>query len=191
MPLTGYIADDVDIPRDAQIGHGVIIHSGTQLGSHVIIRDYAILGGISFSLRKEAQGWMTKPHRGGIIIEDYATISQRVTIHRGFTGFTTVGSGSAINTHSLIGHDVTIGKRCQINADVYLAGHVHVGDDVIIEPRVAVQHRVNIGNGAHIGMGALVLKNVAPSEVVMGHPAMPQRAYRSMRAKMRALKIIW
>ena len=187
MPL---IASDVKVPRDAQIGYGVIIHSGTRIGSHVIIRDYAIIGGLSFSLKKESQGWVTKPHAGGVVIGDNVTISQRVTVHKGFSGDTTIGNGSIINTHSVIGHDVHIGKRCQINADVYLAGHVHVGDDVVIEPRATVQHRVTIGNGAHIGMAALVMKDVAPNEVVLGHPAIPQRDYRNMRKTMRSLKLI-
>lgn len=108
----------------------------------------------------------------------------------------TVGEGAVLCARSMITSNATIGRHFHANIYSYVAHDCVVGDFVTFAPCVSCNGRVVveddvyvgtgvllrqgedgaplvIGKGATIGMGAVVVKNVAPGETVVGNPARP------------------
>lgn len=110
-----------------------------------------------------------------------------------------IGDGTMIGAMHHIDNNVTIGKDCRIQGQVYICPCVTIGDGVFIGPGViftndpyprsgkraktVVEDNVIIGAGAIIGagvrisedsvigMGAVVTKDTVPGGVYYGNPA--------------------
>jgi putative colanic acid biosynthesis acetyltransferase WcaB len=83
----------------------------------------------------------------------------------------------------VVNRDVTIGSGCMIRASTTLGnkldasgmdlGSPAIGDDVEFGVGSIVIGPVTVGSGARVGAGAVVVRDVAPSAVVVGNPARP------------------
>lgn len=82
-----------------------------------------------------------------------------------------IGAHSYLNLNCTVGHDVKIGRFCQINPGVNISGGVQIDDGVLIGANVSIREGVRIGEGATVGMGSVVLRDVAPGVTVAGVPA--------------------
>ena len=109
----------------------------------------------------------------GAIICPFAIISSNVLIGRHFHA----------NVHCYIAHDciigdfVTLAPHVCCNVNVHIADHAYIGAGVVLKQGTANKPLV-IGRGAVVGMGAVVTKDVAPGEIVVGNPARPLTATR-------------
>lgn len=87
-----------------------------------------------------------------------------------------IGCAFHANLYSYVEHDcrigdfVTFAPGVHCNGNVVIEDHVYVGAGAMIRQGRPGRPLV-IGRGACIGMGAVVLNDVAPSEVVIGNPA--------------------
>jgi sugar O-acyltransferase (sialic acid O-acetyltransferase NeuD family) len=99
-------------------------------------------------------------------------------------GYTTVTSNVRIgaffhaNLYSYVEHDSVIGDYVTFAPGVHCNGNVHIGDHAYIGSGAILRQGTNdkplvIGAGAIVGMGAVVTKDVAPGETVVGNPARP------------------
>jgi len=82
-----------------------------------------------------------------------------------------IGSCSLINLNCTIGHDVDIGRFCELSPNVNVSGGCSIGDGVSIGTNAVLLPNVSIGNGAVIGAGAVVTKDVPCNTVYVGVPA--------------------
>lgn len=105
-----------------------------------------------------------------------------------------VGEGAIICSFSHLTSDIKIGKFFHCNIYSYVAHDCVIGDFVTFAPKVCCNGNVHIhnnafigtgavikqgtpekpliiGEGAVVGMGAVVTKDVAPFQVVVGNPA--------------------
>ena len=76
-----------------------------------------------------------------------------------------------------IGHNVKLGKRCIIIAQVGISGSCVIGDDVILAGQVGVADHVTIDSNAKVAAKSGVMKNVKSGEAVMGYPAKKIRSF--------------
>lgn len=97
----------------------------------------------------------------------------------GFTQFTsdiTIGTGFHANIYSYVAHDCRIGDYVtftpvvKCNGNVEIGDHAYIGTGAILKQGVPGQP-LRVGAGAVVGMGAVVTKDVAPGETVVGNPA--------------------
>jgi sugar O-acyltransferase (sialic acid O-acetyltransferase NeuD family) len=84
-----------------------------------------------------------------------------------------VGSNVILNTGCTIDHHNVIGPHVHIAPGVHLGGNVAVGDGSLIGIGSVVMPGIRIGRGTTVGAGALVHRDVADNEVVVGVPAKP------------------
>ncbi|WP_018251314.1 NeuD/PglB/VioB family sugar acetyltransferase [Sphingomonas melonis] len=91
-----------------------------------------------------------------------------------------VGRFFHANNHAYVSHDciigdfVTLAPGAKLNGNIHVDDHAYVGSGAVIKQGTPAQPR-RIGRGAVIGMGAVVTKDVAPGETVVGNPARPLR----------------
>lgn len=118
-----------------------------------------------------------------------------------FSGKISIGYATTLGYNNFFGGDITIGKYCQIGADVaihttnhpisFMSTYINknlfdgelsslketkravIGNDVWIGHNVIILGNINIGNGAILAAGAIVTKDVAPYTIVAGVPAKP------------------
>ena len=57
-----------------------------------------------------------------------------------------------------------------IIANAMVAGSVVVGENVWVAPSSSIINGVEIGDNSIIGIGAIILKNVVESDIVVGNP---------------------
>lgn len=114
-----------------------------------------------------------------------------------------IGEDTKVHAPVWIGNNVKIGKRCKIQAFVYIPDGVTIEDDVFVAPHVCFTNDkyppsggkhwtktlvkrgaviganatilpgITIGEFATVGAGAVVTKDVEAHSVVVGNPAKP------------------
>jgi sugar O-acyltransferase (sialic acid O-acetyltransferase NeuD family) len=71
----------------------------------------------------------------------------------------------------IMGHDVKIGKFCQINSFSFFAGYCNVGDGVAINAGAKLIQNSVVEDNATVGMGGVILRKVKKGTTVFGNPA--------------------
>jgi sugar O-acyltransferase (sialic acid O-acetyltransferase NeuD family) len=108
---------------------------------------------------------------GGILCP-FVTITSNVRIGRCFHA----NLYSYVEHDCVIGDFVTFAPGVKCNGNVRIEDHAYLGSGCVLRQGRPGSPLV-IGAGAVIGMGAVVTRNVAPGDVVIGNPAKPiQRA---------------
>jgi UDP-3-O-[3-hydroxymyristoyl] glucosamine N-acyltransferase len=181
------VGDGVSIGNDSRLWPGVTIYSGTTIGERVFIHAGARLGcdGFGYVFRDGAHQKI--PHVGRCIIGDDVEIGANTTIDRGSIDDTVVGSGTKIDNLVHIAHNVRIGEKCLVMAQVGIAGSVTIGDGVILAGQAGISGHLSIGSGARLAAQAGVFGDVPAGETWSGYPARPHRD--SLRASAALFKL--
>jgi UDP-3-O-[3-hydroxymyristoyl] glucosamine N-acyltransferase len=184
------IGRGVEIGADCMIHPRVTIYPDVRVGNRVEIHSGTVIGCDGFGY-VFAEGCHQKfPQLGRTIIEDDVEIGANSTIDRGSLGDTVIGQGSKIDNLVQIAHNVCIGRRCVIAAQVGIAGSVRIGDYVMFGGQAGVGDQARIEDKAMIGGGAGVLpgKLVRRGVFVWGTPARPLPEYKETYAQIMNLK---
>ncbi|HWL38625.1 MAG TPA: UDP-3-O-(3-hydroxymyristoyl)glucosamine N-acyltransferase [Gemmatimonadaceae bacterium] len=168
------------IGAGSRLWPGVTVYPGAVIGERVNIHAGARVGcdGFGYVFRKGAHEKI--PHVGGCIIGDDVEIGANTTIDRGSIDDTVIGNGSKIDNLVHVAHNVRIGQRCLIMAQVGIAGSAVIEDDCIIAGQAGLGGHITIGKGARIAGQAGVFGDVPAGESWSGYPARPHR--ESLRA---------
>jgi UDP-3-O-[3-hydroxymyristoyl] glucosamine N-acyltransferase len=193
------LGDDVYIGPGAYIGECVIgagsvihgrayLYSGTRLGRRVIVHAGAVLGADGFGYQRDENLEFAKfPHLGGVVVEDDVEIGANTCIDRGTLADTLIREGAKIDNLVHIAHNVVIGRHAAVIAHAMIGGSTRIGDYAWVAPCACVRDGLTIGDRATIGLGAVVVKDVAPGETVMGAPARDAAEYKALLARLREL----
>ena len=115
------------------------------------------------------------------IIHPRASVSRRAQIGRGsqllagaiVNAGAIVGEHVIVNSGAIVEHDCTVGDHAHIATGARLASGVRVGAGAHVGAGATVRQLIVIGEDAIVGAGAVVVKNVAPRQIVAGVPAAP------------------
>lgn len=143
------------------IGHRVIIHRGVHIGQD----------GFGFALGRE--GHVKVPQLGRVVIGDDVEIGSGTTIDRGTGPDTVIGDGAKIDNLVQIGHNVHIGKRAIIVAQVGISGSTRIGDGAIIGGQAGIAGHLKIGAGAKLAAKSGVMTDIPNGASYGGSPAVP------------------
>ena len=181
------VGDHVSIGDNARLGPGVTIYSGATLGARTMIHSGARIGcdGFGYVFRDGAHQKI--PHVGRCIIGDDVEIGANTTIDRGSIDDTVIGKGTKIDNLVHVAHNVRIGEKCLLMAQVGIAGSVIVGDGAILAGQAGISGHVSIGAGARVAAQAGVFGDIPAGESWSGYPARPHR--ESLRASAALFKL--
>lgn len=178
------LGDEVTIGDDTTIGPGVVCYAGSRIGSRVVVKAGAVIGGDGFGYLSKGEGHTRIPHVGGCILEDEVEVGSNTCVDRGSIDDTVIGRGTKLDNLVQVGHNVRIGERCLIMAGVGIAGSTRIGNDVILAGHVGVTDHLIIGDRARIAAKSAIFGDVPAAASFSGHPARPHRQFLRAQAAM-------
>ena len=181
------LGDRVSIGEGTRLWPNVTVYSGATIGARTLIHSGARIGcdGFGYVFRDGAHRKI--PHVGRCIIGDDVEIGANTTIDRGSIDDTVVGNGTKIDNLVHIAHNVRIGEKCLLMAQVGVAGSVSIGDGAILAGQAGISGHLSIGAGARLAAQAGVFGDIPAGETWSGYPARPHR--ESLRASAALFKL--
>jgi UDP-3-O-[3-hydroxymyristoyl] glucosamine N-acyltransferase len=178
------IYPNVTIEANAEIGDDTIVYPnvsiyyGCKVGRKCILHSGVVVGSDGYGFATDASGYHHKIPQVGIVrIEDEVEIGAGTTIDRAALGETVIGEGTKIDNLVQIGHNVRIGKRCLLVAQVGIAGSTQLGDAVQVGGQSGFAGHLKIGDRARVYSKSAVFEDVPEGVWVRGIPAVNQREY--------------
>ena len=181
------VGDGASIGEGARLWPGVTIYPGATLGARAMVHSGARIGcdGFGYVFRDGAHQKIQ--HVGRCIVGDDVEIGANTTIDRGSIDDTVIGNGTKIDNLVHIAHNVRIGEKCLLMAQVGVAGSVIVGDGAILAGQAGISGHVSIGAGARVAAQAGVFGDIPAGESWSGYPARPHR--EALRASAATFKL--
>ena len=199
-----YVGDGEEIGARCRIGAHAVIETGVVIGddcrigagavvSHALIGAGSYLhpgvrvGQDGFGLTSTAEGLLSIPQLGRVVIGDNVEVGANSTIDRGALGDTVIGSGCRLDNLVHIAHNVKLGRCCVIVAQVGIAGSTTLEDFVQVGGQAAIAGHLTIGAGAQVCGKAGVISDLEPKAVVFGIPAQPKTQFFRQLAWVRRM----
>jgi UDP-3-O-[3-hydroxymyristoyl] glucosamine N-acyltransferase len=193
-----YVGADAVVGADSVLHANVVLYPETEIGERVILHAGAVIGSDGFGFAPDGGENVKIRQVGRAVIEDDVEVGANCTVDRAVLGETRIGRGTKIDNLVQIGHNVRIGERCLIVAQVGISGSSTVGNAVRLGGQVGVGGHIHIGDGAEVGAKSGVVDVIGPGAKVLGLPAIPLsdakksmlavRQLPQMRKELRALR---
>lgn len=168
-----YVGARAHIGEGSRVHPHVTIQADVQVGRRCLIHPGAVLGGDGFGFVFDGTRHRKIPQVGTVVIEDDVEVGANVCIDRATLGETVVGRGTKIDNLVQVAHNVTIGERAILVAQVGIAGSSRVGRDVILGPQCGVVDHVTIGDGCRVSGQSGIVRDIEPGSKLAGTPARP------------------
>lgn len=181
------VGDGAVVGPDATLFPHVTLYAGVVLGARAIVHSGARIGVDGFGYVHSPAGHLKVPQTGECVVEDDVEIGANCTIDRGSIGRTAIGAGSKLDNLVHVAHNVEIGPRSILVAQVGVAGSTRTGEGVSMGGQAGLIGHLKIGAGAQIGAQAGVIGDVAPGQTVSGYPARDHKTYLKAMARLMQL----
>jgi acetyltransferase-like isoleucine patch superfamily enzyme len=160
-------------PPPLRIGAGVVVGAGAVVAAGAVLGDGVLIGDQAHVRERATIGEHSLVGRGSAVDND-VTIGARVRIQTGcyVTAFTVIEDDVFVAPGVTTLNDRTAGRRPEgepLRGPVLRRG-CRVGGAAVVLPGVEV------GEDAFVGAGAVVTRDVAPGELVVGLPARAREA---------------
>lgn len=181
------ISPGVFIGENARVGSRCIIHPNVTIRENVIIGDRVIIhagtviGSDGFGYVFEKGEHYKIPQVGGVVIEDDVEIGSNVSVDRATIGNTVIGKGTKIDNLVQIGHNVQIGEKSILVAQVAIGGSTEMGDFVTIGGQSAVSDHSTVESGTMIAAQSGIAGNITKG-IYAGSPAIPHKTWLRAQA---------
>jgi UDP-3-O-[3-hydroxymyristoyl] glucosamine N-acyltransferase len=181
------VGDSAALGDGTRLWPHVTIYPGASIGARAMIHSGAAIGSDGFGYVFRDGAHQKIPHVGRCIVGDDVEIGANTTIDRGSIDDTVIGNGTKIDNLVHIAHNVRIGEKCLIMAQVGIAGSVTVGDGAILAGQAGISGHISIGAAARVAAQAGVFGDIPAGETWSGYPARPHR--ESLRASAALFKL--
>ncbi len=166
-----YVGSRCTIGEDCVIFPSATVKHGVRIGDRVFVHSGAVIGSDGFGFAWDGTCHRKVPQVGTVIIEDDVEIGANACIDRATIGATRIGRGTKIDNLVQIAHNVEIGERSIVVAQVGISGSTRVGDGVVLAGQAGIAGHLRIADGAIVAAQAGVMRDVEAGEQVSGYPA--------------------
>lgn len=167
-----YVGEDVEIGDNVILHPNVVIECPCKIGDGCEIFSGAVIGSDGFGYYTEENIPFRETHYKGVILGKNVDIGANTCVDRGLLTDTVIGNNVKIDNLCHIAHNATIDDNCLIVAGSIVCGSTHVGRNSYLASNI-IRNQCTIGANAFVGLGAVVVKDVAPGQTVIGNPARP------------------
>lgn len=152
--------------RLAQTGGEIIIASGEPAG-RASLRQRLAAQSMTLGTLVDASSLLVDSAAisPGLIVAPLCSISSDARIE----------TNVAINTMSIVGHDVFIDEDSVISSMVNIGGKSRIGKRSYIGMGTLIKEGVTIGDDVIVGMGSVVYNDIPDGVIALGNPARPMR----------------
>ena len=171
-----FVGKNCFVDENSIIEPKAVLVSNVKTGKNCLIHSGAIIGCDGFGFVRENGIVVKIPQTGGVTIGDNVEIGACTTIDRGTMHDTSIGSGTKIDNHVQIGHNVKIGEHCIICSMSGIAGSSVIEDYVTVSVQVGITDHVTIGRGATLAARTGVTNDIPAGALISGFPARPHNA---------------
>ena len=171
-----FVGKNCFVGENSIIEPKAVLVSNVKVGKNCLIHSGAVLGCDGFGFVRENGIVVKIPQTGGVTIGDDVEIGACTTIDRGAMNDTIIGSGTKIDNHVQIGHNVKIGKHCIICSMSGIAGSSILEDYVTVSVQVGITDHVTIGQGSTLAARTGVTNDIPANSLISGFPARPHNA---------------
>ena len=169
------------IGRDAQLGDdvslypNVVVYTRSQIGHRVMIHAGTAIGSDGYGYVLDEGRHLKVLQVGNVIIHDDVEIGANAAIDRGALGSTIIGEGTKIDNLVHVAHNVVMGRHCLVLGQVGFAGSTRLGDYCVVASQSGIAGHLKLGSQATVGAKSGVMRDVPDGETVLGIPAMPDK----------------
>lgn len=182
-----YIGRETRIGSDCLLYPQVVLREEVTVGDRVLIHSGTIIGADGFGFAERGGRYDKIPQLGTVLIGDDVELGANVTVDRGTTGSTTIGSGTKVDNLVQIAHNVKIGEHCVIVAQVGISGSTHLGHHVTLAGQAGLVGHLRIGNRVVVAAQSGVMHDLPDGAVVLGAPARPRAEAMKIHALLSKL----
>lgn len=183
------IGASVFVGHGAILGEECVLHPGAcvlhncKLGSRCVLWPYAVVGRDGFGFLQRNGMHLRIPQVGGVSIGDDVELGCWSSVDRGAVDPTIVEAGVKVDSHCHIAHNCKVGEFAILTGYSRLGGSATIGKRAIIAQDGAVGVGRKVGDGGIVGSGGAVLyRDVAPGETVLGCPSRPAMRQKRIEA---------
>lgn len=164
-------------PR-VHVGPRAVIQPSVSIEAECVIHPGVVLGVEGFQVGRIGGRQRIIPQLGGVRLKPGVEILANGCVARAlFGGETTIGEETLADNLVYIAHDVQIGPKVQICAQVNILGRVEIGEGSYVGPSSVIVNGARVGRLAKITMGAVVTRDVPDGETVTGNFAVPHERF--------------
>ncbi|MBC8207819.1 MAG: UDP-3-O-(3-hydroxymyristoyl)glucosamine N-acyltransferase [Desulfobulbaceae bacterium] len=177
------IGNDVAIGDDCLLKANVTVADGTLIGRGVIIHSGTVIGSDGYGYATDARGFHVKrPQMGIVEIGDDVEIGANTCIDRATFGVTRIKSGSKIDNLVQIAHNVEVGENCLLVGQSGIAGSTVLGRNVVMGGQSAIAGHLHLADQVMVAGQAGVSHSQPQGARVGGMPAIDMRKFARISA---------
>jgi UDP-3-O-[3-hydroxymyristoyl] glucosamine N-acyltransferase len=170
-----HIGSGTEVGDDVRLYPNVVLYPRTQVGHRVIIHAGTVIGSDGYGYVFDQGRHLKMPQMGNVVIHDDVEIGANSAIDRGALGPTVIGQGTKIDNLVHVAHNVTIGRHCLIMGQVGFAGSTELGDYCVIASQSGIAGHLKLGRQVTVGGKSGVMRDIPDKETVLGFPAVPDK----------------
>jgi UDP-3-O-[3-hydroxymyristoyl] glucosamine N-acyltransferase len=170
-----HIGRNAHIGDDGTLHPNVVVYPHTLMGHRVIVHAGTVIGSDGYGYVFDQGRHLKMPQVGQVVIGDDVEIGANTAIDRGALGPTMIGDGTKIDNLVHIAHNVALGRHCLIMGQVGFAGSTRLGDYGVIASQSGIAGHLNLGRQCVVGAKSGVMRDVPDRQTVLGTPAAPDK----------------
>ncbi len=182
-----YIGRNVKVGKNTILNPHVVLMEGVEVGARVVIHSGAVIGSDGFGFVPLGTKNIKIPQNGSVKIGDDVEIGALTTVDCGTLNDTYIRSGSKLDSHVHVGHNVDLGENSMLCGQVGIAGSAKIGKNFIAGGQAAVGPGVEVPSSTMLGAKAGITKDICQPGEYHGMPAMRANDWRRQTVALKKL----